>query len=280
MRHEILLVTPELAKDFLSRNSRNRPLSEFNVAFFEAQLKNNEMQLTHQGIAISSLGRLLDGQHRLTAIVRTGIAASLLVAFDVPEQVFSVLDTGSRRTAADVLAIDGAKYSAAIAAGIRLFLIANAFPNYATWKTHSAHPFATNCKIKAEYERDRDSWDWAGFVAVKHKLPRVVIPGPIAFLAYKATREQGFSEQYFDQFCAYLKDGHGLAQGNPILAYRNRVLLAGDMRQTSQERLADYIKLFNCYAMGQPLKVFKTAAFPPFPTVIHASRAQHVFSAA
>lgn len=62
--------------------------------------------MTHQGIAFDKNGILRDGQHRLTAIVDEGRDAKMVVTFGIAPEAFSVMDTGSRRTASDVLEIN------------------------------------------------------------------------------------------------------------------------------------------------------------------------------
>ena len=80
MQTKIILVTPNLAAQWLETNSNNRPLSKPYVEELARYLLNGTFQTTHQGIAFDNQDRLRDGQHRLTAIVQTGIAVRLLVA--------------------------------------------------------------------------------------------------------------------------------------------------------------------------------------------------------
>ena len=108
MQSQVLLVTPALAIALLSRNPNNRPLSKCNLEFLKSELKSGQWKLTHQGIAIAQDGSLIDGQHRLQAIKETGISAELLVTEGIDGEVFSVLDTGKKRSGKDVLSTAGA----------------------------------------------------------------------------------------------------------------------------------------------------------------------------
>ena len=103
MRTEIVLVTPKMAQGMLCHNHTNRAVRETQVARLAAVLVNGTWKLTHQGIAFDVDGRLVDGQHRLMAIVRAGIAAELMVSYDVSTEVFAVVDQGVKRNAADIL---------------------------------------------------------------------------------------------------------------------------------------------------------------------------------
>jgi hypothetical protein len=65
-------------------------------------------------------GDLRDGQHRLTAIKETGVAVTMDVKFGVDAAAFPAMDVGLRRTAGQFLDLDGIRWSAAIAAVVRL----------------------------------------------------------------------------------------------------------------------------------------------------------------
>lgn len=107
MRTEVINVTPQMAADWLSLNENNRPLRRSTVEGLKAAFGRGEYTMTHQGIAFSTTGELLDGQHRLTAIseLRDGVFR-MLVARDVQEDSFRVMDIGVKRSPSDALRID------------------------------------------------------------------------------------------------------------------------------------------------------------------------------
>lgn len=104
MKAEIVNVTPQMASDWLKLNTDNRPLRRSVVDGFKYALMRGEYITTHQGIAFSDKGVLLDGQHRLTAIseLRDG-AYQMLVVRGVSVDAFKVMDIGVKRTNADAL---------------------------------------------------------------------------------------------------------------------------------------------------------------------------------
>lgn len=107
MKTEIINITPQIASDMLKNNTSNRVLRRKVVENFKAAILRGEYVVTHQGIAFSINGVLLDGQHRLTAIseLLNGIFP-MIVSTDVDEKAFMVMDTGVKRTAADSLQED------------------------------------------------------------------------------------------------------------------------------------------------------------------------------
>ena len=95
-------ITPTLAKKLLSKNTVNRPVRNGWVDTLERVMQDGKFVTTHQGIALADDGSLLDGQHRLMAIAKSGIAQKMVVASGVPAGTFIALDQGERRTLADI----------------------------------------------------------------------------------------------------------------------------------------------------------------------------------
>ena len=268
-------ITPEMAAQLLSLNIKNRPLNESHVAFFEQQLKRGEMLLTHQGIAISDNARLLDGQHRLTAIVRTGIPAEILVTRGLAEKVFTVLDSGSKRSASDVLAIHGAPNSSILATGIRMYMLYQGVPDY-MWTGALVKQKCTATTIAETYHSDKPAWEACAAIAARNALNKISIPGSTTCLVYLASRKHGYTLDFLEHFAAKLKEGTSLEPGDPILAFRNKAMTnQPNQRGTylQQARLADYIKLFNSCVTTQKLKIFKSQPFPPMPSIVDATEA-------
>lgn len=104
MKTELTLVTPEMAKKWLSENTDNRPLRPNVVSTLFKAYERGEWKVTHQGIAFSPTGRLLDGQHRLSFIAElpSGKGVYMNVSYGVPEESFEALDLGVKRTMSDI----------------------------------------------------------------------------------------------------------------------------------------------------------------------------------
>lgn len=106
-------ITPELAAEWLKSNTHNRPLRSTTVDAYARDMKTNRWSPNHQGIAFSLSGALLDGQHRLSAIVASGVAVWCMVFRGIPERVDGVeakvaetVDRGNTRSLADLLKLD------------------------------------------------------------------------------------------------------------------------------------------------------------------------------
>ena len=105
-------VTPEQARAWLERNFRNRPVSEDVVASYARDMLRGAWVGTHQGIAFNDRDELIDGQHRLRAILRAGIPIRLMVTYGLPAKIkgaemttMDAVDRGRTRSVADQLKI-------------------------------------------------------------------------------------------------------------------------------------------------------------------------------
>ena len=88
------LITKKKAEELLKLNTDNRKIRESHVNYLIRQMESGNFVLTHQGIAVSDKGRIIDGQQRLTAISRCGVAVRLFVFEGIPDAAFANIDNG------------------------------------------------------------------------------------------------------------------------------------------------------------------------------------------
>ena len=104
MKTEIKQISPELAKQYLTHNNANRHIRKDRVALYAKQMRNGEWHLTGQGITFGKNGQLLDGQHRLMAIVESGVTVPMLVVTEA--DVVATYDSGLPRSLADQIRLE------------------------------------------------------------------------------------------------------------------------------------------------------------------------------
>ncbi len=100
-------VTPEYASELLANNPMNRKLTDMHVRFLAKQIKEGKYMQTGDTIKISKTQRLLDGQHRLNAVVLANTPVIMNIAFGLDDDIFNVLDTGKVRSSSDILSVKG-----------------------------------------------------------------------------------------------------------------------------------------------------------------------------
>jgi len=100
-------ITPETAKDMLQYNVCNRPLSKSTVLKYSTMMSQGEWYCSHQAIAFSKdeHGKLMlvDGQHRLEAVIHSKIPTKFAIIYDAIQTPY--IDTVRNRTFIDNLNI-------------------------------------------------------------------------------------------------------------------------------------------------------------------------------
>ena len=110
----VVNVSPRMAEAWLEQNARNRRLRGAHMRTLAEEMRQGQWKLTHQGIAFGTSGRLLDGQHRLRAVVESGAPQPMLVFIDAPEDAFPNHDRGAMRGMSDILLKDAKLVSVAV----------------------------------------------------------------------------------------------------------------------------------------------------------------------
>ncbi len=122
VRAYIVHVTPVLAELMLEQNVRNRRVSERHITVLSQIMASRDMRLNGETIIFSSDGRLLDGQHRLLACVKSGVAFDTIVVFGIDSDAFDTIDTGSTRSTGDILGINGIASANKVASAVQALL--------------------------------------------------------------------------------------------------------------------------------------------------------------
>ncbi|UZW61824.1 hypothetical protein [Lysobacter enzymogenes] len=251
-----VVVTPELATAWLRRNEANRKLRHRAVAEYAQAMQRGLWKTTGESIKFSKTGRLLDGQHRLAAIVDSGIALSMVVVTGLDNSAFDAIDTGRSRTGADVLLIEGvgARESATVAAAMPLIL------NYQRGLVpHNRTRYSNQELIEAwgSQEAIRRS---SQFVA---KLPRRVMPvmhSKALFLHWAFCQRD---VEAADEFLERLYSGELLGKTEPLYHLRQRLLSMRMEGKTISEMVVLHacIKAWNAMRLGKTYTTWRSV-FP------------------
>jgi hypothetical protein len=105
MKHEIIKVTPGIAKNWLNRNPNNRSINEKTVREYTADMLHGRWKYNGEAVKFDVDGHLIDGQHRLNAIVMSNTAQDMLVVRGLDPQVFDSIDIGRMRSTANVMEV-------------------------------------------------------------------------------------------------------------------------------------------------------------------------------
>lgn len=116
-------VDPALATDLLKQNQHNRPIVPAAVAEYAALMQAGMWRLTSEAISIAHNTVLVNGQHRLLAIIKSGCTVPITLWFGVDPEEFKVVDGGRKRTAQQILALEGVPNAALRASLAQIILL-------------------------------------------------------------------------------------------------------------------------------------------------------------
>lgn len=221
---EVCTVTPAKAAELLKRNDGNRLVADGVVEKYKRDMIANRWLLNGQTIKIGKTGRLLDGQHRCHAGVKSGIAFPAILVKDVDEDVFDTFDLGGRRSFSDLLAQREEKNTATLAAALKWI-----------WLHENGYIFdrvkaPTNAELEDVLERHPGLRESAKLV---NQLRNVISPGmgvALRYLFLQKDREIG------DEFIQRLIDGENINKDFPVWHLRAKLLVDRGSRKT---RLSD-----------------------------------------
>ena len=268
MKYRTEVITPERARKLLDQTAQlgfnNRSIRQARVEKLSHAISLGQWQLTHQPLAITTDGAVLDGQHRLQAIVMADKEVEMLVVRDAAPETFSVVDTGAARTTGDALKISGFTDVNHLSAAVRGFIAYDQIVGTTDqFKKMSALITSTDV---LEFLDDPDRRQVAQRAISEasrtaNGLARYGLKSAIAMsmmLVQLRKNEVGSSTAV--EFYARLEDGVSLAADSPILALRKWFmhdtgynLVAGELRRPLA--CANIVKCMNDYALGRPRSV-------------------------
>jgi len=259
---DIVTMTPELAKKYLESNNNNRPMRRPYVNELVEAMERGEWMLNGETIKFSRSGTLLDGQHRLAAVVASRATVQMVVVRDVDDRAFTTIDMNRRRTSADALSIGGYPNATTIAAAIRLILIVTADPV-------SFHTTFSHSQIKEWADAFHDDLQphlkLGKMVARSNLLQQTAVTA----LSYLFSQGKGGASEAAPKFFARLADGIGLESGDPVLALRVALITnaTSSAKLPVRDVIAMTIKAWNYTRDGRDLKIMQWRTDEGFPTI-------------
>jgi hypothetical protein len=218
---EFVNVDAVQARQWLDDQSRNRNLRKSRVVEFSRDMLGNKWHPTGEAIKFDTEGLMVDGQHRCEAVIladktRPGISVPMLVVRGVPHEAQMVMDTNTRRTAADQLRIAGFNNYAMLSAAAKWCILWDRKAMYADRMIKTV----THAEILDYVEVNRKLIEITNEVTNRLNKHIDMPSGYICAGYYICWR---VDSEYAEEFYNRLADGVMLAPGDPILALRNRL---------------------------------------------------------
>lgn len=101
-----VFITPEMAQEMINRsadlfavsNTKQRRVKQGTVKLYAKDMEKGEWEINGDTITLSLEGKILNGQHRLRSIVKSGVGQWILLVEGVAETAMKTMDMGVKRT--------------------------------------------------------------------------------------------------------------------------------------------------------------------------------------
>jgi hypothetical protein len=248
VRAKMLELTPAIATKLLQANTHNRSVSASRVRQYAADMRKGHWVFNGEAIKIAIDGQILDGQHRLLAVLDADATIETVLITGLPPVAQETMDQGRPRTFADVLKLRGEADYFNLAAAIRIVGLyeRDGLPYKAAFRDA-----LTVHECIRTLERNpgiRDSVKLAGQL----RRSSLVAVSTIAALHYLFA---SVSETDADDFITKLLRGENLTHDSPVYVLRDRLLL--DLREkvlNAKIKLAFIVRTWNAYMEGEHIQ--------------------------
>ena len=252
-------ITPKKAAAMLKLNTKNRPLSMKAVDRLASAMQRGEWKLN--GDTIKMNGEvLIDGQHRLNAIVKSGVACPMYVVKGVQSDAFDTLDQGRRRTGGDMFARDGEKHYNSLACACRYIHMYKTGAMRGKSKSE-----VTPIMLRQVLDASVGLRDSVQFVS-DLKASDYMSVGMASTLHWLfSEKDDDLASQFFSQLCT----GEDINRDMPVYSLRQRLIRnRGEQAKLNQITIAAFtIKAWNATRKNEKLGQIKWVDNEDFPTV-------------
>ncbi len=247
-------VTPDLAKEWLARAHVQRTLRKNRVQRYAEDMREGRWGEDIAPLVFDTEDNLANGQHRLNAVVESGVAQEFWVLTGVSPDAIGQMDTGAPRSISDQLRFAGVANYAAVGSSARAVLRYHLYPD-AVWASSND---VSNSQIVAEVQRAEALY--AEAAQEGDAVRRAVRRSPVA--AYGAlcvvVHEQSPNADMWDEWHRGVVTGARLAEDDARLALR-AFYMREDVRHwgNTQSRLLASIWAWNKWVRDEPLRLLR-----------------------
>lgn len=268
------LITPVLASELLTLNTQNRNLRDRLAGRYARAMKELRFVFNGQALIFAEDGQVLDGQHRLTACVLSGISFPALIVWGVEpsDDVMASIDTGSARTRSDVLRIQYGVGDAAVGTACGHI--------FAYFRQHN-FDIAKGRKTPVSPYEVCDIYEKFPEIGETCKETRAIKTVSTGVLAALRTVFRYFDPDAEKDFFEKLSTGVGLEKGHPVLALRKSYeawalnkgqggQLRAKMRNATSNVyiMALTVKAWNAFCRGESMNQLRFGTSELFPPVV------------
>lgn len=249
--NQVMDITPEIATRWLDANEGNRRLDWNYIAQLARDMKAGRFACTHQGIAFDTHGRLIDGQHRLWAVLEANTPVRMRVFYNESPENTIHIDGNHPRSAADRMTLGRALGTVRAAELATLRAMLGGIAMVTRRRTvYEEMPLLEQHRLAIRFAHEH--------------LPNTR-PAGIANCMSRAVVARGWycvsDDHLIKRFCEVLRNG---ASSGPrehvVVALRNQLIQTrtyGTTRAVQQRQYGLASRALCAYVQGEPLSVLR-----------------------
>lgn len=253
--NESVSVTPDMAREFLGHNVKNRPLKPRKIADYARDMAAGRWFMTGESIKFDIHGNMLDGQNRCHAVIRADVTVEMMVTRNLQPEAQLHMDAGGKRTNGDQLQLAGFTYSGTIAT------IAAAWTGWQNglWKNAGAQAAAPSLTHSESLQFARDHPEVEGAAKLAKQVTKVLrLPAGVVGATFMITSEidPQAAATFFDQIANLETTGYG----DPIATLLKTVQQSSSNTRGFRQGEAFYllIRTWNAWHKGERLMALRT----------------------
>ena len=236
--------------EMLEHNTLNRPLNDQHVKRIANQILEGKWKFNGDTLKFSMNKEILDGQHRLWAVIEAKIPIKTVVIYGIEADAFATIDTLRKpRSGADVLALNGAtRYRQYTSAALQWLL---------RWQRGTIENYQKpanrieNSDIEMMY-RDNPGIERA--IERVRNLRGVANPAIIGFFYYVLSNR---SPELAERLVYVLENPAGVSINDPFFRLRMYFTSEGSHRKDAIMTIALMVKATNAAFYNQEVRMLK-----------------------
>lgn len=231
----------------------NRRLDKNRVRVFSKLMTDGKFYLNGDTIRFADDGTLLDGQHRLAAVVSSGIPVTMEIREGLSKNVMPTIDVGNRRTSADILKLLGRNETAKLSGAINWanFFI-NADGSSQPQTIRRASPLSA-LEQEEFIQANPSIMECVRMGTRWYEKFRPLLPTMLMGFYFVA---RGIDQDAAEDFCSGLATGANMDEYDPRMSLRRRLLIRHGMSKREPMSTIGVLHIYawNAYRQGRTMK--------------------------
>jgi hypothetical protein len=267
---EVELIEPKMAEKYLASNPLNRNVSTRVITNYANDMRAGNWKLVGDPIRFDDKGNLLDGQHRLQACITADVPFESVVIRGLSPDTRGVVDSGRKRTGANVLEMAGIKGNSMVLSAVAAVGVFDTKGKLQSSITRVEQPTHSELLQWAQENFDEISIPFRPAMRI-YQQHRGSCAGYV-YAGYQLFKADPTRALHFLEDVADMKTG---GRGDPKAALLRRLQVLGStqrVRAKASRTIYAFYQAWNAHQLQEDLYVISDPEKGvPMPTVIKSS---------